>query len=241
MQNVGIITQARMTSSRLPGKIFKRVNNVPLLKYHIERILKTGFRVIVATTANSTDDIVAEFAQDNNIDFYRGSETNVLSRFYEAAVKFKLDTIIRVTSDCPLVDPYLIRNNVENYVQLNDKKLYMSNGIERTYARGFDFEVFSFELLKEAHENATDLSDLEHVTPYIWKNRSGNVTLFSVQQADNNSNLRVTVDTQEDFELVKILIEKYDVEKLAYSEIEAILLQHPELIALNSHIEQKKV
>jgi len=239
--NPAIITQARMTSTRLPGKVFKEVNNKSLLQYHIEHLQKTGFALAIATTINQTDDCICEFAEKNNIKYHRGSEHNVLSRYYETAVKYNFDIIVRVTSDCPLIDPHLIRNSMETYLKLNNQNLYMSNGIERTFARGFDFEIFSFQLLEEANKNATDAGDLEHVTPYIWKNRSGKVEFYHIKQTQNNSGYRITVDAQDDFELIKILIEKYKADILPYNEIENILAQHPELVAMNAHIEQKKV
>jgi spore coat polysaccharide biosynthesis protein SpsF len=239
--HIGIITQARMTSTRLPGKILKEVNHKSLLQYHVDRLLQTGFEVIIATTINNTDDPVCEFAEKQKIKYHRGSEDNVLSRFYEAAKEFDLDVIIRVTSDCPLIDPHLIRNSVEKYLQFNNQNLYMSNGTERTFARGFDFEIFSFQLLEEAFKNATDKSDQEHVTPYIWKNRSGKVEIYPVKQTMDNSRFRITVDTADDFELIKTLIEKYNADQLSYNEIEKILAENPALVSLNAHIEQKKV
>lgn len=238
--SIGIITQARMTSSRLPGKIFKEIKNKTLLQYHIERLQKTGLNVIIATTTNTTDDIVSEYAQKNNISFYRGNEQNVLSRFYEAALKYNLEVIIRVTSDCPLIDQHLIRNGVEKYIQMNNPNLYVSNCFPRTYARGFDFEIFSFQALKEAYENATEIADKEHVTSYIHQNKSGKTEFYNINQTNNNSHLRITVDTPEDFELIKQLIEKYNAENLSYNEIETLLNQHPELTSINKHIEQKK-
>lgn len=238
---IGIITQARMTSTRLPGKIFKEVNHKPLLEYHIERLQKAGFEICIATTVNKEDDIVCEYAEKNKINYHRGSEHNVLSRFYEVALKYKFDIIVRVTSDCPLIDPHLIRNAVEKYIQLNNPRLYISNCLERSYARGFDFEVFSFQLLEDAFKNAKEESDLEHVTPYIWKNKSGKVELYSVRQMNDGSKYRITVDTPEDFELIKNLIEKYHAHSLAYNEIETILSEHPELVEINKDIEQKKV
>lgn len=239
--HIGIITQARMTSTRLPGKILKEVNHKSLLQYHIDRLLQTGFEVIIATTTNNTDDPVCEFSEKQKIKYHRGSEDNVLSRFYEAAKKFDLDVIIRVTSDCPLIDPHLIRNSVEKYLQFNNQHLYMSNGTDRTFARGFDFEVFSFQLLEDAFKNATDQSDQEHVTPYIWKNRSGKVEIYPVKQTTDNSRFRITVDTADDFELIKTLIEEYNADQLPYNEIEKILAENPALVSLNAHIEQKKV
>lgn len=230
-----------MTSTRLPAKIFKEVNQKSLLQYHIERLEKTGFDIAIATTTNATDDCVAEYASQKNLKVHRGSENNVLSRFHETTIKFNFDIIVRVTSDCPLIDPHLIRNSVEKYLKLNNQNLYMSNGIERTFARGFDFEIFSFQLLDDAFKNAIKKSDLEHVTPYIWKNKSGNVEMYHIKQNEDNSSLRITVDTTDDFELIKKMIEDYKANELPYNEIETILKSHPNLIALNSHIKQKKV
>ncbi len=239
--HIGIITQARMTSTRLPGKIFKEVNNKSLLQYHIERLQKTGFDIAIATTTNNTDDCVADYALKNNLQFHRGSENNVLSRFHETAKKYNFDIIVRVTSDCPLIDTHLIRNSIEKYLKLNNQNLYMANAIERTFARGFDFEIFSFQLLDDAFLNAITESDLEHVTPYIWKNKSGKVEMYHIKQTEDNSNLRITVDTADDFELIKRLIENHKANELPYNEIENILKSNPDLTALNSHIEQKKV
>lgn len=238
---IGIITQARMTSTRLPGKVMLEINGKPLLQYHTERLQKTGFTVAIATTTNDTDTILADFANRHQLNCYRGSEENVLSRFYETAKQFGFDTIVRVTSDCPLIDPHLIRNSIEKYLQLENENLYMSNVIERTFARGFDFEIFSFLLLKQAYELATEESDKEHVTPFIWKNKSGNVEFYHIKQLQNNSPFRLTVDTAEDFELIQQLITQYHAAELPYSEIEHVLEKHPELMRLNSHIEQKKI
>lgn len=238
--NIGIITQARMTSTRLPGKVLQKVNGRSLLDYHIDRLKRTGFEIIIATTTNITDNPIIEFCDKNDIKSSRGSEENVLSRFYSAAVENKLDIIVRVTSDCPLIDPHLIRNSVEKYLRFNNDNMYMSNAIDRTFARGFDFEIFSFSLLEEAYKHATLLRDLEHVTPYIRDNHSGLGEFYEIKQTVDNSHLRITVDTSEDFELVKNLIEKYNAQDLPYTEIEKILVDHPELVAINQHIEQKK-
>jgi len=238
---IGIITQARMTSTRLPGKVFKEIQGKPLLAYHLDRLRMTGFMVIIATTTNSTDDCICEYAEKHRIPYFRGSESNVLSRYYGAASAFHVNPVVRVTSDCPLIDPQLIRSSIKQYLQMNDPDLYMSNGIERTFARGFDFEIFSFKALEEAFNNAREESDLEHVTPYIWKNKSGKTKFFHLRQNEDHSQLRITVDTPEDFNLIRQLIENYHAADLSFAEIESILLAHPELVKINSSIEQKKV
>ncbi|MBL0139313.1 MAG: glycosyltransferase family protein [Bacteroidetes bacterium] len=230
-----------MTSTRLPGKVFKEILGKPLLGYHLDRLRKTGFRVIVATTTNTTDDCICEYAEKNSIPYFRGSESNVLSRYYDAASKFHVNPVVRVTSDCPLIDPQLIMSSLKQYMQMNDPDLYISNGIERTFARGFDFEIFSFKALEEAYNNAREESDLEHVTPFIWKNKSGKTKFFHIRQIEDHSQLRITVDTPEDFTLIRHLIENYHATNLSFAEIESILLAHPELVKINASIEQKKV
>lgn len=239
--HIGIISQVRMTSTRLPGKVLMKINERSLLEYHLDRLKLTGHKIIIATTINAADDAVCELADRLQIEYYRGSEQNVLERFYYAAKKSGLKHIVRVTSDCPLIDPDLIRKGIEQYMNAGDENIYLSNSIDRTFARGFDFEIFSFHSLEEAFKKATDHSDLEHVTPYIWKNRSGKISILHFKQEMDNSRLRVTVDTPQDFELIRKLIMNHNAERLSHNEIENILLDHPELIAINAEIRQKKV
>jgi spore coat polysaccharide biosynthesis protein SpsF len=145
-----------------------------------------------------------------------------------------------VTSDCPLIDGLLIRQAVEKYLKLDDHNVYCSNVLERTFPRGMDFEIFSYSLLEQAYKNATQEVDLEHVTPYLNRNRSGNVKFHHVIDDIDNGRLRVTVDTLEDFQLIKNLLETFDAELKGYKDIIEILLDHPELVAINQSIEQKK-
>ncbi|HLP13038.1 MAG TPA: glycosyltransferase family protein [Flavobacteriales bacterium] len=236
----GIITQARMTSTRLPGKILKLAGGKPLLDYHVQRLQQSGLPLYIATTVNETDDAVSEYARGNNLQLYRGSEDHVLSRFFETAKENEIQTIIRVTSDCPLIDPSLIVKGLEIFQNENNPYAYVSNVIERTYARGFDFEIFSFQYLEEAMQCASDPIDTEHVTPYIWKNKSGKTAFRHIKQQHDNSRFRLTVDTPEDFELIRILIENHSAHTLKQDEIENILAANPKLVAINASIEQKK-
>lgn len=236
----GIISQVRMTSTRLPGKVMMPVNDVPLLKYHIDRLRQSNLPVIIATTTNSTDDLIEEFAKAEQLGYHRGSEDDVLSRYHEAAVKYGLNTIVRVTSDCPLIDGSLIGKSVEKYLMLNDENVYLSNCVIRTFPRGFDFEIFSFKMLDEAFFKATLQSEREHVTPYIRAN-SGKVRLEHIIRSKDASSFRITVDTPEDFEMIKILIGRYEAHRLNCDEIITILESHPELAQINAHIEQKKI
>ena len=240
MKAPGIISQARMTSTRLPGKVLIPVNGIPVLKYHTERLRQSGLPVFLATTVNATDDVIAEFGIMEKILVHRGSENNVLSRYYEAAGEFGLDVIVRVTSDCPLIDGSVIKQAVDEYLSLNDPYMYLSNVTTRTFPRGFDFEVFSFEALKEAYEHAITPAQKEHVTPYIRENVAGNITTRDITLTLDHSDLRITLDTPEDLQLISILIEKYKAHTLDHQEIIRILREHPELAKINAHVEQKK-
>jgi spore coat polysaccharide biosynthesis protein SpsF len=237
---VGIISQARMTSTRLPGKVLLPINHQPVLQYHLDRLTQSGFPVFLATTGNKTDDPLAAFGRENQIPVYRGDEHNVLRRYYEAAQTFNLDIIVRVTSDCPLIDGFLIRQGLQEYVENNDSGLYLSNCLKRTFPRGFDFEIFSFALLEEAFHQASAAGELEHVTPYINQNKSGHVRFRHLTQPEDKSSYRVTLDTPEDFDLIRILIADYQAHQLSAREICHLLDAHPELAQINAMIEQKK-
>jgi spore coat polysaccharide biosynthesis protein SpsF len=241
MLNVGIITQARMTSTRLPGKVLKLVKGKSLLQLHIDRLSESGFKVIVATTTNDTDQPIVELCQKNRIPYFRGSEDDVLSRFFGAASQEKLDVIVRVTSDCPLIDGKLIKKAVEQYIAEKQDWLYLSNGVERTYPRGFDFEVFSFAMLEEANKKADTKSEREHVTPYFYQNKHGKTKLLQIKRQSDLSRFRLTVDEVDDFKMVEKLILDFDCDKKGVDEICQVLQSHPELALINSHIEQKKV
>lgn len=239
--NIGIISQARMTSTRLPGKVLLTIGDKPVLQYHLERLQKSNLPIFLATTTNASDDLIVAFAQEHQVPCYRGDEQNVLSRYYECARQNNLDVIIRVTSDCPLIDGNLIAAAVHEYKQAQDKNLYFSNCLVRTFPRGFDFEIFSFALLEEAYLKASLPAELEHVTPYINQNQSGQVHVGHFTQAEDKSQYRITLDTPEDFELIRILIEQYQAQNLSAAEIIQVLDANPELVSINAQVEQKKV
>lgn len=238
---IGIISQARMTSSRLPGKILLEANGKPALKYHIDNLKKTKLPVLIATTTNQTDDVIEDFAQKENLLFYRGDEENVLSRFYEASKINNFETIIRVTSDCPFIDGNLILEGLEKYLNNYKPNLYLSNMMERTFPRGFDFEIFSFQQLEEAYQKAVLKPDLEHVTTFMRMNRNQKMEFIHLKNKENKSNYRITLDTSEDWELIKTMIEKYDADKMNHQEIIKLLDENPDLVKINAHIEQKKI
>lgn len=240
-RKAGIITQARMTSTRLPGKIMLKAAGVPMLKHHINRLKMSGIPLIIATTTNKDDDVIVDFAHAEKLSVHRGDELNVLSRFYECAINHELDVVIRVTSDCPLIDGNLIKQAFEQYQHWGNSRIYYSNCLERTFPRGFDFEIFSFELVKEAFENATADFEKEHVTPYINRNKSGKVEIRHLLAEDDFSHLRITLDAPDDYRLIKTLIEDHHAEQFDYRGIISIFENNPELAKINAHIEQKKL
>lgn len=238
---IGIITQVRVTSTRLPAKVLLRVSGRTYLEHHLERLRGTGLPVIVATTTNHDDDPVVGLAEQAGIPVFRGSEDDVLSRFAGAAREHGLDGIVRVTSDCPLIDPEVVAAGVDRWRSENDLDLYLSNCLERTYPRGMDYEIFSAARLYDADAKATLRSDREHVTPYLHQNRSGDMRLLNLPWSGGGAQYRLTLDTADDWKLLDALIEDFGATRLNCAELVAILAAHPELATLNAHIEQKKL
>lgn len=237
----GIITQARTTSTRLPGKVLIEVAGRTLLDHHLDRLATSGIEVLVATTVNATDDPIAELAHARGLTVHRGSELDVLSRFHECARDNGLDVVVRVTSDCPLIDGALIAAAVEDWVRSDDTDLYLSNGLQRTFPRGFDFEVFSAAALAEAHREARLPAEREHVTPYLYTNVNGRTVLRNVALPVDKSAYRVTLDTADDLAALRTLMEDHHAHELDCAAIIELLDAHPEIVALNSHVEQKKL
>ncbi len=230
-----------MTSTRLPGKVLIEAGGRSLLGHHLDRLAATDLDIIVATTTNPSDDPIVAAAEAHGATVFRGSEHDVLARFAGAASTAHLDTVIRVTSDCPLIDPELILQGLARYEDLEDPRAHVSNVLVRTFPRGFDFEVFSAAALREADECADRPAEREHVTPYLYNDRSGRTRLHAVTQTRDASGYRVTVDTEDDLVLVRALIERHRAAALDAAEIIGVLDAHPELAQINAHIEQKKL
>jgi len=204
------ITQARFGSSRLPGKVLKTIQGKTLLQIHLDRAFKARKinKLIVATTVEEEADEIAALSTKLGCSSFRGSVNDVLDRFFQATQGENADYVVRLTSDCPLIDPELIDKIVQYTI---DKKLdYCSNTLEPKYPDGQDVEVFSLSALNQAWTEAKLTSDREHVTPYIWKNSSykGGV-LFKSDNFDEGysfGHLRMTIDEQKDFEVINTII-----------------------------------
>ncbi|MEV5961713.1 glycosyltransferase family protein [Kribbella sp. NPDC051952] len=238
---IGIITQVRVTSSRLPAKVLLSVRGRTYLEHHLDRLQHTGLPVIVATTSNFNDDVVVEVAKHAGVPVFRGSEDDVLSRFAGASREHGLDGIVRVTSDCPLIDPGIVAAGVDRWRAENDLDLYLSNCLERTYPRGMDYEIFSAARLYDAEDRATLRADREHVTSYLHQNRSGEMRLLNLPWTGGGAQYRLTLDTPDDWKLLDALIDDHGAAGMSCAELVTFLDAHPELSTLNAHIEQKKL
>lgn len=205
-----LITQARTGSTRLPNKVLLKIGGKELLKIHLERLsnAKQVDKIIVATTDSSDDDIIEKLCSDGNVKCFRGSENDVLDRFYNAAKTEKPKWVVRVTSDCPLIDSEMI-DAVISLAKLNDVD-YAANILEERFPDGQDVEVFKFSALQNAWENAKLNSEREHVTPYIrnYSTYKGENKFTSVNLPcfADFSKIRMTVDEPKDFELMSTIV-----------------------------------
>lgn len=240
--SIEVFVQARMGSTRFPGKILTPILGKPLLYYLVERLrrIKKVNAIRILTSDQPQDDVVEAFCKENNLSCYRGSEDDVLARYYCAAKRWNPEAIIRITSDCPLIEPAVVDRIIEVYKETKPPYDYVSNTIMRTFPRGLDAEIFSRKALEQAHQYGITRADREHVTPYIYKNPS-KFRLGSVTSPLNLSHHRWTVDTPEDLALIKLIYEELYPRNPNFTieDIAALLDKHPEWVALNAHVVQK--
>ncbi|MGB2401365.1 MAG: cytidylyltransferase domain-containing protein [Porticoccaceae bacterium] len=236
MKIVAII-QARMASTRLPGKVLKKINNKHLLSILISRVKlsKNIDEIVVATTNNDTDDSLCKWLEKNHINYFRGSEPDVLERFWKCSKKISADIIVRLTADDPLKDPEIIDKAIEIFIH-NEPLDYVSNTINPSYPEGLDIEVFSQYALDLAYKKSTLRSEHEHVTPYIWKNPNI-FKLHNFQMSPDLSGWRWTVDRPEDLEFIDSLLKLtgYDF-STGYRELIKIINENPSLKKINAGI-----
>lgn len=237
-----IIVQARMTSTRLPGKVLKEVLGKPLLEYQIERLkrVRSADELVIATTVNETDEPIVALCRKLSVEAFRGSEDDVLERYYEAAKKYGADAVVRVTSDCPLIDPAVVDEVIRAFLDNQPTCDYVSNSLERTYPLGLGCELFSMSVLVEANREASRQPEREHVTPFIY-HRPDRYNCLNVAYHEDQSRYRWTVDTAEDFELIRRLLEALYPQQPAFTLEDCLQLMaaHPDWAELNSHVKQK--
>lgn len=235
MNRIAII-QARMGSTRLPGKILSVIEGKTMLERIIERVSAANLvdKVVVATTVEKDDDeLEAYIKKYRYCDLYRGSTDDVLSRFYECAKEHKADIVIRITADDPLKDPQILDKAVE--MLMGDKELdYCSNTITPSYPEGLDIEVLQFSALETAYLEAVLPSEREHVTPFIWKN-PGKFKIQNFKFERDLSTWRWTVDKQEDLEFMRCIFKEFKNKPMvSYKEVIHFLEVNPELMKINN-------
>lgn len=245
---VGAIVQARMSSSRLPGKVMKELpfnSGIPSIEQVLRRVsaAKKINEVILATSDDASDDELAAFVADRGYHVYRGSLENVLERYYLAATKYNLNVVVRITGDCPCIDPDIIDMVVDQHI-LN-RADFTSSGIMRTFPVGIDVGVMDYFALTKAFENARHEYEREHVTTYFYKTKPDEFKIHVVKAEGEriNPEIRLTLDTPEDYNLLCCVFDYLYEENNLFGVDQAIALfkQKPWLKNINGNISQKKV
>lgn len=231
------ILQARTSSTRLPGKVLKRILGRPMLWHHIERIKKAANLddIVVATSDQSEDDAIEELCRNSKVACFRGDLNDVLDRYYRAASKYSAQTVVRLTGDCPLADPEVIDLGIDFFLKHDFD--YVSNCVERSYPIGLDVEIFKFSCLEEAWGEAILPSQREHVTSFI-QDDPGKYKVGHFKNDQDLSHHRWTVDEPADFEFVKRVYELLYDDNPAFTtaDILDLLEANPELCQINYHI-----
>lgn len=234
---IGCIVQARMGSSRLPGKTLMKVDDKnTILDFIINQLSYSKLidKLILATTNLSMDDIIEDSIKDLDVKLFRGNTNDVLDRYYQCAKKFSLNIIVRITADNPLIDPFIIDEMISKFCLKNYD--YMTNTIPRTFPYGTEVEILTFNALEKAWYNAKKPSEREHVTPYFYNNPK-NFKIHQVQFSSNLSNLRWTIDKQSDLDLVKLIVSKVIKRPILLDDIIMLYNNEPKIFEINkTHI-----
>lgn len=241
MNCIGAIIQARMGSTRLPGKVLEDISGETMLARVVMRTKQAGLlhQTIVATTTDQKDNAIVDECQRLNIAIYRGKEHDVLDRYYRTALEYKLDTIVRITSDCPLIEPTIIDRVIGAF--LSKRPDYASNVVKRTYPLGLDVEVMTMTVLARAWQEAEEQYERVHVTPFIYQNPN-RFRLLHVKGAVDYSDYRWTVDTPEDLIFIRTVYERFgEAKEVGWKDVLRLLEYEPDLIAINQHIKQKSL
>lgn len=237
--NVVAIIQARMGSTRLPGKVLLDLGGESMLARVVRRTSRASLvhRVVVATSTSSDDDAIEEQCRSLGVSCFRGSQEDVLERYYVAAAAYRADVVVRITADCPLIDPEIVDRVVEAFLDIEPD--YASNTVCRTYPRGLDTEVMSMAALERAWREALIPYQRIHVTPYLYQNPEI-FAVFPVIQREDLSSGRWTVDTPEDLELLRAIYGRLGPgDAFSWRDVCRLLAQEPHLADLNGNVRQK--
>lgn len=237
------IIQARMASSRLPGKVLAEIAGEPMLLHVVSRARRAQSlqEVVVATTTDRSDDPVAALCAARSVRFTRGHPTDVLDRYYQAAREFGAEVIVRLTGDCPLIDPGLVDETVYAFLRADPPVDFAANRIpgDRTYPIGLDTEVCSFAALEAAWRNADQPYQREHVMPYLYET-PGRFRFLHLKHARDLGHLRWTVDTPEDLEFVRQVFARLgDRRDFGWRDVLALVEREPELSRINADVKHK--
>jgi spore coat polysaccharide biosynthesis protein SpsF len=237
--NVVAVVQARMGSTRLPGKVLKSLGGESVLARVVRRLRRSTLisEVVIATSASPGDVAVVREADRIGARCFRGSECDVLDRFYQASRMFHADVVVRITSDCPLIDAEVTDKVIRAFIK--DQPDYASNALERTYPRGLDTEVMSADALARAWRQAKELHEREHVTPYLYEHPEL-FKIVSVRIDADYSACRWTLDTPEDLEFIRAVYAHFNkCDDFSWRDVLALLEREPELSELNAQVRQK--
>ncbi len=240
LRPVVAVVQARMTSSRLPGKVLKLLAGAPLIRRTLERVLRIDGvdRVVVALAEGTAHDAVLPALDGLNVMILRGSEDDVLARTAAAARAANAATVVRITSDCPLIDPAVSDSVIAAYAAGRPAGIrYARTAFTTGYPHGFDTEVIEAKALYEAEAAASDPYEREHVTPYIWR-RPQTYPAAMVDATPDRRQWRLVVDTEDDYRLVSAI---YDAlyprnPNFGYVDICALFVTRPDLLRINAHV-----
>ena len=233
MIKIDCIIQARMGSTRLPGKVMMKVDKTNTILFYTVNQLKNSKkidRIIIATTNLQEDDIIANHAKIMKVDLFRGDALDVLDRYYQCAKKFSSRVIVRITADNPLIDPNIVDNVVEQFVKHSFD--YISNASPRTFPYGTEVEVFSFQALEKAWNNAKKPSEREHVTLYFYNNKN-KFKISSIKYSENISHLRWTVDRKNDLKFVRKIVSEIKKRPILMTDIIKLISKDPKIISIN--------
>ena len=238
------IMQARVGSTRLPRKVLKSICGKTILEHDIDRLrlVKNIDEIIIATTVEERDIEIVREADRLGVKYFRGSENDVLSRYYLAAKENNADIVVRVTSDCPLLDSRIANMTISHLLDNLDKYDYVSNTLTPSFPRGLDIEAFTFDSLERAYNEAKLTREREHVTPYIYTNKD-QFRLGCYKNKIDYSSYRWTLDTTEDFEFISAIYDRLYKTNPSFNmeDIIKLLASQPELIKINEDIIQKSI
>jgi spore coat polysaccharide biosynthesis protein SpsF len=236
------IVQARMGSTRLPGKVMLDLLGEPVLVRDVNRLRRSKMldEIVIATTHLPADDQIVSLCKERGWKYSRGDENDVLDRYYQAARSCNADTIVRVTSDCPMIDPEVVDQVIRVFLDLPGID-YVSNTLPpRTFPRGLDTEVMTFETLKRAWTEDVDPKLREHVTPYIYRN-PGRFQIRGVFNDRDLSSHRWTLDTPEDLAFIRAVYEHFESDDFTWIDVLEHLDKHPEIVGINREIQQRVI